>query len=196
MKNISKTILAIFATGLISCALCTQQAQAVPIPITGGVSFAGGYTTDTGNVNTAHAFLNFSNVNITSVAGSYLGVPTNGTVPVTMMGFTFNPFVPPVNSLWDFMFSGKDYSFDLLAITSRQQNGDNTLTLHGLGTLHITGFDNTAGSWVLTANQGGGTFSFSSSNGAIPDGGTTVALLGIALAGIEGVRRMFRARKA
>jgi hypothetical protein len=30
----------------------------------------------------------------------------------------------------------------------------------------------------------------------VPDGGTTVALLGIALAGLEGVRRMFRARKA
>jgi hypothetical protein len=30
----------------------------------------------------------------------------------------------------------------------------------------------------------------------VPDGGTTVALLGIALAGLEGVRRMFRARKS
>jgi hypothetical protein len=29
----------------------------------------------------------------------------------------------------------------------------------------------------------------------IPDGGSAVALLGVALAGIEGVRRMFRARK-
>jgi len=29
----------------------------------------------------------------------------------------------------------------------------------------------------------------------VPDGGSTVALLGVALAGIEGVRRMFRARK-
>jgi VPDSG-CTERM motif len=31
---------------------------------------------------------------------------------------------------------------------------------------------------------------------AVPDGGTTVALLGIALGGLEGVRRMFRGRKA
>jgi hypothetical protein len=30
----------------------------------------------------------------------------------------------------------------------------------------------------------------------VPDGGSTVALLGITLAGLEGVRRMFRARKA
>jgi hypothetical protein len=32
--------------------------------------------------------------------------------------------------------------------------------------------------------------------GAVPDGGATVALLGIALAGLEGMRRMIRARKA
>jgi hypothetical protein len=31
--------------------------------------------------------------------------------------------------------------------------------------------------------------------GAVPDGGATVALLGIALAGLEGVRRLIRARK-
>jgi len=32
--------------------------------------------------------------------------------------------------------------------------------------------------------------------GQVPDGGSTVALLGLALTGLEGVRRMFRARKA
>ena len=32
-------------------------------------------------------------------------------------------------------------------------------------------------------------------NVVVPDGGSAVALLGVALAGIEGVRRMFRARK-
>jgi VPDSG-CTERM motif len=31
---------------------------------------------------------------------------------------------------------------------------------------------------------------------SVPDGGSTVALLGITLAGLEGVRRMFRARKS
>jgi protein with PEP-CTERM/exosortase system signal len=31
---------------------------------------------------------------------------------------------------------------------------------------------------------------------SVPDGGSTIALLGVALGGIEGVRRMLRARKA
>ena len=52
MKNrSSKTILVFFALGLISCAFCVQQAQAVPI--TGAITFAGGVTLDTGSVDTA-----------------------------------------------------------------------------------------------------------------------------------------------
>jgi protein with PEP-CTERM/exosortase system signal len=50
-------------------------------------------------------------------------------------------------------------------------------------------------SFFLNPNGGakGGTASFFSD---VPDTGSAVALLGIALAGIEGVRRMIRARKA
>jgi VPDSG-CTERM motif len=41
----------------------------------------------------------------------------------------------------------------------------------------------------------GGIASVSAYQPTVPDGGSAVALLGIALAGVEGVRRMFRARK-
>ena len=54
MKNrSSKTILVFLALGLISCAFCVQQAQAVPI--TGVITFAGGVTLDerSYSVNTA-----------------------------------------------------------------------------------------------------------------------------------------------
>jgi VPDSG-CTERM motif len=194
MKNISKTILAVFATGLISCALFTQQAQA--IPITGGISMAGGFTTDTGDVDTATAFTSFTNVVTTTGSGSYLSVPP--TTSVTMTPFSFNPFSGPVTPLWSFVFGGATYSFDLNVLTSVSQPGDDTLTIRGTGILMISGgtYDLTPGAWLFTGNQGGGTFAFSSSTSAVPDGGTTVALLGIALAGIEGARRMFRARKA
>ena len=40
------------------------------------------------------------------------------------------------------------------------------------------------------------TNSFSGTIATVPDGGTTVALLGVALLGIGGLRRMFRARKS
>ena len=194
-KTPSKTILTLLVIGLVSCGLFSQQAQAVPI--TGGISLAGGYTTDTGNVNTATAFTSFSSVFVTSVSGSYAGVGTGLSGPsVTQTPFIFNPFVPPAPDLWSFMSGGNTYSFDLTVLTSRTQPGDDTLTLKGTGTLEITGFSDTAGTWVFTANQGGDTFSFSSSNAAVPDSGSAVALFGIALAGIEGVRRALRARRA
>jgi len=197
MKTPSKTILTILIIGLLSCGLFSQQAQAGPI--VGGISLAGTYVTNTGNLNTATAFTSFPVVLVFSVSGSYTGVPTGLSSPVvTMTPFTFNPlnFSTPINPLWTFMFAGNTYSFDLTVLSSRLQPGDNTLTLKGTGTLNITGFDPTPGDWVFTANQRSDTFSFSSSNGAVPDSGSAVALLGIALAGIEGVRRALRARRA
>ena len=191
MKNrLSKTILVFFALGLISCALCVQQAQAVPI--TGGLSFGGGFTTDTGDLNTAHTlfFGTFPDIFITSVNGSYSGVPTGMSSPpdLTQNPVTFDPFTVPVIPLWSFTYAGLTYSFDLLSgfIFDR---GTDTLTLMGSGMLMITGYDPTQASWILTANQAEGTFSFSSSNGAVPDGGMTVVMLGLALCGIGMIRR-------
>jgi hypothetical protein len=49
---------------------------------------------------------------------------------------------------------------------------------------------------LLRNGPGSHSTSFSGSvSFAVPDGGTAVALFGIALAGVGGVRRMFRARK-
>ena len=168
------------------------------MPITGGISLAGGYTTNTGDVDTATAFASFPFVLVIGVSGSYTGVGTGLSSPsVTMNPFTFNPFNGPITPLWTFMSAGSTYSFDLTALTSILQPGDDTLTLKGTGTLHITNFTDTVGSWVFTANQAGDTFSFSSSNAAAaPDSGSAVALLGVALAGIEGVRRALRAHRA
>ena len=197
MKTPLKTILTVLIIGLLSCGLFSQQAQAVPI--VGGISLAGGYVTNTGNINTATAFTSFPFVIVTGVSGSYTGVGTGlGSPVVTMNPFSFNPFSAAVTPLWTFMSAGNTYSFDLTAITQRQQPGNDTLTLRGTGTLKITGFTDTAGTWLFTANQAGDTFSFSSSNAAVaaPDSGSAVALLGIALAGIEGVRRVLRARRS
>jgi hypothetical protein len=192
MKNLSKTMLAVLAAGAISCVLFSEQAQAVTI--TGGVSMSGGYTTNTGNLNTATAFTSFTGVFLSSVSGSYTPVPVGGGSPVvTMIPFSFNPFPGGgVIPLWSFAYLGVTYSFDLTALTSMMQPGDDTLTLKGHGILHISGFQDTVGSWLFTANQAGGTFSFSSSNAAVPDGGTTVALLGLGLAGVGVLRRKLR----
>jgi VPDSG-CTERM motif len=193
MKNrSSKTILVFFALGLISCALCVQQAQAVPI--SGGISFGGGFTPNTGDLNTATSlsFGTFPDIFVTSVSGSYSSVPTGAFSPpsLTQNPVTFDPFNLPITPLWSFTYLGVTYSFDLLSgfIFDR---GTDTLTLIGSGLLMISGggYDPTAASWILTANQAAGTFSFSSSNGAVPDGGMTVVMLGLALCGIGMIRR-------
>ena len=198
MKRLLKTTLALVATGVISSALFSQSAQA--IPITGGISLGGAYTTNTGNLNTATAFTSFSNVFVTSVSGAYAatGVGTGpGSPMVTQNAFSFNPFNGPVVPLWTFTSGGRTYSFDLTSLISRVQPGDDTLDLRGTGILRITGagpsYDPTVGSWVFTANQGGGTFSFSSSNAALPEGGATVLMLGMAVGGIGLIRRKLMA---
>jgi hypothetical protein len=176
-----------------ACAAVTLGLAATvqAVPITGGISMAGDYTVNTGNLNTATAFSSFSDVMVTSVAGSYLGAGITMNTPgsVTMSTFTFNPFPGGgVIPLW-ITTMGTLAQFDLTSLTSRIQTGNDALELRGTGILKLTGFDNTPGSWIFTANQGGGTFSFSSSNAAIPDGGVTAILLGAALSGLALIRR-------
>jgi hypothetical protein len=71
------------------------------------------------------------------------------------------------------------------------------LTIEGTGIVKANGFDPTGMEWSFTTQSAGGitrsSFSFSANNVAVPDGGSAVALLGLALTGIEVVRRKLRA---
>jgi hypothetical protein len=73
------------------------------------------------------------------------------------------------------------------------------LNVTAVGTLSGPGFDPTLGTWSFTVSNAKGethdTFGFQSDTaaGLVPDGGTTAALLGLALAGIEVLRRKFKA---
>jgi hypothetical protein len=188
MKNPTKTLLATLAVAFLVCAVVSPQAQGVMI--SGDISMGGTYTTDTGNLNTANAFTSFSLVFVISVSGDYASVPM--FTSVTQNAFGFDPFVGTVSPLWTFMSGVNTYSFDLVTLSIDQQ-GSNTLKLSGTGDLNITGFDTTTGSWEFNADQGGGTFSFSSSNAtvpaAVPEGGSAVALLSLALFAVEILRR-------
>jgi VPDSG-CTERM motif len=71
------------------------------------------------------------------------------------------------------------------------------IDITGTGTLTGNGFDPTPGAWEFTSQSALGrrhlTFSFSADTSAVPDGGSAVALLGIALVGVEALRRKFKA---
>lgn len=185
------TLAAPLALGI--SALFSQHASA--IPIVGEISFAGFYTVNNPNLALATSFNSFSGVTVglgaTGATGDY--APLSGA-DVTMTPFSFDPFpVGGVVPLWTIP-SSPGTSFDLLALNVAFES-PTALLLTGTGIAHKTGRDNTPGTWILSANTLGSTFSFSSTNASVgnrvPDGGTTVALLGMGLVAVEGLRRKF-----
>jgi len=188
MNKLLKAALSMVAVGL----LYVGQAQATPI--TGDLGFSGASTFNTTSLATAKRINSwFAFVGTTS--GSFVGVPIGNAVTLAMP-WIFNPSTPTLG-LW----SVGGFSFDLATATVDTQNS-HLLMITGPGTLTGAGFDPTSGTWAFSAQSAGGirqasfTFSADTTGAGVPDGGSAVALLGIALGGIEAVRRMLRARKA
>jgi hypothetical protein len=200
MKNLTKTILGGLAIGFIGCALFSQQAQAVPI--TGEIRFAGNVQLDNTHLDSATTVVTwFDGFNtpgkatvLPGASGAFNGIlfPTSTTMH---NGWVFNPSTS-TPGLW----SVGGFTFDLMSavVTSQSANFLNVLAdgiLHG-----PAGFDDTPGQFSFTIDNADGlphlTFGFATDTVAgVPDGGAAVALLGIALIGIEGLRRKLRARK-
>lgn len=185
--------------------LFNQNAKAIPTSIAGIISFSGTATTDTSNFLTATRFSNFEEVFVGSplaVSGDYSG--TSGAA-VTMTPFIWNPpnASTPITPLWSFMFDGKTYSFDLsiLHVDFASPTG---LFLSGMGTAHLTGAGieklDTLGNWNFSAqSMGSSTFTFSSTTEVpinVPDGGSTVLLLGSGLCAFAFLRGKFVPAKA
>ena len=174
----------------------TGSLYAIPTSINGNMSFSGSATTDSSSLLSATKFLSFQELSVGSpstVSGDYAG--TSGAT-VTMTPFTWNPAgaSTPINPLWSFISSGITYSFDLSSL-HMDFVSPTVLVLSGLGTAHITGPGTdklaTPGMWNFTGQTlGVSSFTFSSSADVaakqnVPDGGTTVALLGCGMLGLS-----------
>jgi hypothetical protein len=157
-------------------------------PITGGISFAGNYTPNNSDLSAATSIA-FGSSFVTSDNGSFSGFAPGSAITLTP-SLAINPTVVPVLSLWSIGI----YSFDALTLTESGVTST-TLTLSGTGTIKDgTPADAVAGTWLATFNTLSGTFSYSASAGAaVPDGGSTVALLGGALMGLGLLKRKFLA---
>ena len=169
------------------------------IPITGSISFSGTSTIDDTSFVTATAFTSFQEVFVgapSALSGAYVG--TSGAA-VTMAPFIWAPPTAstPIHPLWTFVSGGDTYSFDL-SVLHEDYASPTGLLLSGLGTAHITGpgLDelDTTGNWNFSAQTMGlATFTFSSTTTvpaqSVPDGGSTVLLLGGTLVGLGFVAR-------
>jgi hypothetical protein len=192
---VKRLILTILVSGFVTCAVFTRQAQAIAIQ--GHITFSGGLTLNTGDANTATSVTGWSNTIVESIDGDFASsglVHGNAAVFVAPWIFAIPPN-PGIPSFWT-VAAGGGWSFDLSSSSITGQGGG-FLFVSGTGVIHHAGFDDTAGTWSFSTQNplAGGQFSFSAADGAVPDGGATVALLGLALAGIEGMRRKLKRDK-
>src|ERR1051325_11762927 len=121
MKNITKTILAVIAAGLVSSVFSTQQAQAARI--NGTIDFAGSVMFDTQSLATATQVtqwrdvfgnLGFSNVAATTGDFSTISLGTQATMA---MPWIFSPSTG-TPGLW----SVGGFTFDLLSSTRSEEH--------------------------------------------------------------------------
>jgi len=133
---------------------------------------------------------------VATSSGSFAAIgAANSTVNMTGTTWNFTTGVP-INSFW----SVGGFTFNLNSSTVVP--GQTAYFLQATGTGTITGpsgYTPATGRWTFTATDAsGGTagtsqFSFTSST-SVPDGGTTITLLGLSLLGLHGARRKFASR--
>lgn len=188
MNNRLKTLF-VLAAGLATSALICQQAYAGPPPlINGSIAFNGTVTLDNGTLSAATKITGYPAEAVAAGEqfGNYSAIP-NGFA-VAFSTFTFSPPAATVTPLWTLTYSGVTYSLDATSMVSSYDGVANTWTMSGSGIASETGYTDTPGSWNMSINQSGLSLGFTST-AVVPDGGLTLSLLGLALAGIEGLRR-------
>lgn len=160
-------------------------------PITGSISFIGTPTFDNDNLADATSFtvIDHARVSPDQQTGDYAAVANNH--PVTFTAFRFVPPTPSLTPLWTFDAGGLTYSFDATSMISSYNADLDIWNIGGRGIAHITGFDDTYGTWNFSAGKAGDSFYFGSAMVAtgVPDGASTAALLTAGCVGLAIFRR-------
>ena len=162
------------------------------LPISGSIGFTGPYMANNSNLTLATS-ISFDNGGVNQITtdgvstGSFAGI-AEGTAVTMFTPLQVNgPGVTlPDGPIW----SVGGFSLTLTSI-GEQFNSSNSLNLYGVGVLSDGNSANDSiGEWIATFNRSGTNFTFSaSSSTSVPDGSTTVILLGLGLAAIGVVSR-------
>jgi hypothetical protein len=195
MKNkmLKSAVVAVVAVAL------AQTVQATPIG--GAIAFSGGASLNTGNANTATEVISWTGVTVTSESGAFTPILTGTPVSLQSPWF-FNSapgYIPALTSFW----SVGTFTFNLLSSSIASQSGGFlNVNIAGTVTSSTPGLDPTAfnGTFQVANPPGVGSlgdpaaiFSARLSFSSVPDGGTTVLLLGAALSGLALLKRKFAA---
>lgn len=189
-------------SAFVATLVCTSAAQAVFI--SGSINFSSGagggivFQDSLGNVTTnigaATGIKSWLLSEVEEGSGSFDVVPDGSAVSFAQP-WIFNPSTS-ATPLWT-IAGPENFSFNLTSSNIAFQNGS-FLAIAGTGTLTGTGFDPTPGTWNFTTQgvAADSKFSWSSSTvaAAVPDGGTSIVLLGGSLLGLYGLRRKFSVR--
>jgi len=196
MKNKIMTIVG--AAALLALAQTTQA-----LPITGAIGFAGNANLNTGTASTATTVVSWSgSTTANPVVQSDSGIISSLISPGTQIvfaapwNFTVSSAIIP---FWNVLGTpGINFQLSSSSFTRGTLGGNPYVAISGTGLLNAPGYDATTWNFSVTfqdpasvpANQ---TFTFSASQQSVPDGGTTVMLLGAALSGMALIKRKFMA---
>jgi hypothetical protein len=165
-------------------------AQAVAAtPITGGISFDGLVQLDSTSVGSATKAIGWSSAVVNGASGSFASLGSGDALSLAPM-WLFN--TGPVQNFWS--VGGFDFSLSTSAIFSQDTS---FLNVFLAGNVSGNGYETTAftGSFQIDQAPVNGVTKFSqnySFNG-VPDGGSTVLLLGAAMSGLVLIRRKLNA---
>lgn len=152
------------------------------VPITGEVHFVGSFSPTGGTGLSDATGLSFGPSYVFTSSGSFSSLAAFSSAVFNSISFA--PLSPV--TLWtagDFSFSLENVAIDLQSATQLNLSGTGILT-------GPAGYDPTPGIWNF---QGGGAagFTFRTDNHAsVPDEGSALLLLGVALAGVGACRRL------
>jgi hypothetical protein len=174
----------------------TSAAQAVVLPgIVGEVNFVGTAALN-GPITTATGVSTWSGTAsgglpgvAAPISGDFLSIALN--TPVTFAAPWI--FANATPNLWQV----GGFSFDIgssMVVRGPTLPGSSFLAVSGTGFIKKAGFKDTPGTFSFTTQgpSGESTFSFSSTVKSVPDGGATLALLGVSFLGLGGVSRLVR----